>query len=49
MLRADINDYSKLYAALETEISGEKNYRAKDRGRVWGADFYVKAGLKVSF
>ena len=44
-----LNDYSKLYAALETEISGEKNYRAKDRGRVWGADFYVKAGLKVSF
>ena len=44
-----INDYSKLYTALETELAGTKDYRVRDTGRVWTFGSSVKAGLKVSF
>ena len=44
-----INDYSKLYTTLGTEVAGEKNYRAEKPSRAWGFGSDVKAGLKVTF
>ena len=44
-----INDYSKLYTTLGTELAGTKDYRVRDTGRVWTFGSSVKAGLKVSF
>ncbi len=44
-----INDYSKLYTTLGTEVAGKKNYRVEEPSRAWGFDSSVKAGLKVTF